>query len=111
MRSLLDPLPRQLSTKALAALVALVVCGTGIAVLRFLETSQSPSHRPVPSVRAAEPAPSTPPPTRTSRPSTWGTAFSGSASSSVLDAAARGLPCAPAREDQPTLARPAVEGT
>lgn len=37
-RSLLDPLPRQLSTQALAVLVALVVCGTGIAVARYLDS-------------------------------------------------------------------------
>ncbi len=37
-RSLLDPLPRQLSTPALVALVALVVCGTGVAVARYLDS-------------------------------------------------------------------------
>jgi hypothetical protein len=39
MRSLLEPLPRQLSTKALALVVALVVLGTGIAVVRYLDAA------------------------------------------------------------------------
>jgi hypothetical protein len=51
-RSLLDPLPRPLSTKALVALVALVVAGTGIAVIRFLESSPG-LQRHAPEVYAA----------------------------------------------------------
>lgn len=70
-RSLLDPLPRQLSTKALAALVALVVCGTGVAVLRFLESGPGPIHRPAPSVRAAPAEPEAQRAPRPARPSTW----------------------------------------
>lgn len=54
-RSLLDPLPRPLSTTALVALVAFVVAGTGIAVGLFLE-SEPGLRRANPAVEAAPPA-------------------------------------------------------
>jgi hypothetical protein len=47
-RSLLksfDPLPHALSTKALSALVAIVVLGIGVTVARYLESSTGPAHR------------------------------------------------------------------
>jgi hypothetical protein len=40
-----DPLPHALSTKGLSALVAVVVLGTGFTVQRYVESSQSTSHR------------------------------------------------------------------
>jgi hypothetical protein len=47
-RSLLrsfDPLPNALSTKALSALVAIVVLGIGVTVARYLESSTGPATR------------------------------------------------------------------
>lgn len=113
-RSLLDPLPRQLSTSALAALVALVVCGTGIAVARFLDSSPGPVHRPAASVRAAAPASGDTAPPRQVRPASRGASYAISSTPTAPDGACRAqpgsIPC-PVRDVAPTLARPGVEGT
>jgi len=121
-RSLLDPLPRQLSTKALAALVALVVCGTGVAVVRFLESGPGPIHRPAASVRAAPATPEAQRAPRPVRPSTWiSTSNSTPAGSfSSRDAGARdgypaprgSAPCSSSeRGGAPTLYRPDAQGS
>jgi len=117
-RSLLEPLPRQLSTTALAALVALVVCGTGVAVARYLESSQGPFHAAPSAVRAAPPATESnaPRPTRTSPRDT--SAYSSGAATST-DATDMGCSTrsasacgeSPAREVQPTLYRPPGDGS
>lgn len=120
-RSLLDPLPRQLSTKALAALVALVVCGTGVAVMRFLESGPGAPPRAPSAVRAAspsdEPAPQhAPRAPRTARPDgrTAGPSWTGPSSS--LGDTGRCNPAttssaAPVRDSEPTLFEPERTGS
>lgn len=113
-RSLLDPLPRQLSTSALAALVALVVCGTGVAVARFLESGPVPLQRAPVSVRAAAPTSGDATSPRPIRAPSRGASYSISATPSASDGACRAqansAPCQ-TRDVEPTLARPSVEGT
>ncbi|MCY2960418.1 MAG: hypothetical protein NTY35_09665 [Planctomycetota bacterium] len=113
-RSLLDPLPRQLSTKALAALVALVVCGTGVAVVLFLEAGPGTIRVPSASVRAAPSVSDSVRPPRSDRPTSRGAAFSGSDSPDAFGgSASRAAPACSTqvREDQPALYRPDVQGT
>lgn len=56
LRSCLDPLPRILSTRGLAAIVALVVSGTALSVYEYLESSRVPE-RAWPKGRPAAAAP------------------------------------------------------
>lgn len=42
LRSCLDPLPRLLTTRGLAAIVALVVTGTALSVYEYVESSRVP---------------------------------------------------------------------
>jgi len=130
-RSLLDPLPRPLSTASLVALVALVVCGTGVAVMRFLETAPGFGRGAQGTVQAAPEAESTPAAVspragdRSSvRPSVRGTLSAGGGSQrgdlncnqattggSTTDGATaqtRSIPCS---EAAPTLAQPPSSGT
>lgn len=51
VRSCIDPLPRSLSTKSLALLVAMLLSGIGISVHEFLESRRAPE-------RAAQSVPS-----------------------------------------------------
>jgi hypothetical protein len=127
-RSLFDPLPRQISTKALVALVALVVFGTGISVARFLESSRTPIERAPAEVRAApavEPAIEGTRPQRIDRPSTRDARYSSGTSSpngttytdgfgrnSALGRLQRAPSCSTSIEvEEPALARPTVEGS
>ncbi len=121
-RSLLDPLPRQLSTTALAALVALVVCGTGVAVARFLESSQGPLRQAPAAVRAAAPTPDGWKSPRTARPSSRGAADSSRANDSSrpsMDGFDGGCSTratsawgeSSVRDAESTLYRPTVEGS
>jgi hypothetical protein len=128
-RSLLDPIPRQLSTQALAVLVALVICGTGVAVSHYLDSDPGVHKRAdgvihaAPSQSEVEWRPQAP-----ARPSTWGgmisTTGTGSGSavlpecSSASDhstAKQRGptTTCGgPSRDEaQPTLSRLPSQGT
>lgn len=115
-RSLFDPLPRQISTQALAALVAVVVCGTGVAVARFLESSPGPVARPS-SIQAASPSEGPRAP-RASRPGTWGAAPAAGASiradtcsTEVQGQRADPSPCqGTVRDCEPTQFRPAADG-
>lgn len=127
-RSLLDPLPRPLSTPALVALVALVVCGTGVAVMRFLETAPGTGRRAHGTVQAAPEggsAPAAAPQRDTwrapARPSVRGTLSAGGgtlrsdvrcteATSSGSDASTRSMPCS-ATEAAPTMAHPSSVGS
>jgi len=119
-RSLLDPLPRQLSTKALAALVALVVCGTGVAVVRFLESSHQTVHGAPADVRAGSPSCEEDRPVRV-RASTRGAAESNSSYSSGTSEAwfdasrctssGDSAPASAAHDREATLARPPVQGS
>jgi len=127
-RSLLDPLPRPISTPALVALVALVVCGTGVAVMRFLETAPGAARRSHGTVHAAPeggaaPAPETRRDTwrAPARPITRGTLSAGGGTlrsdirpsettTGMSEAQTRSIPCS-AAETAPTLARPLSVGS
>ena len=46
MRSILDPLPRFLSTRGLATVVGMLLLGTAVSVYEYLEDSRPPARRP-----------------------------------------------------------------
>lgn len=45
LRSCLDPLPRFVSTKSLAAIVSIVLVGTAVSVFEYLESARPPVRR------------------------------------------------------------------
>ena len=61
LRSCFDPLPRFMSMKSLACLVAMVVLGTGISVYEYLESAR-PLERASSPAQLAEPAACAPAP-------------------------------------------------
>ena len=46
LRSCFDPLPRFMSMRSLAGLVAMVVLGTGLSVYEYLESTRPPQRHP-----------------------------------------------------------------
>ncbi|MBL8861338.1 MAG: hypothetical protein JNK02_04925 [Planctomycetes bacterium] len=118
-RSLLDPLPRQLSTPALAALVALVVLGTGVAVARFLESAATkveaaPASQVLPRVEGRVPGPDPGQPAGPWRELSGGARRSGPAYSTGASwtEALRGCSggATPSSEPAPAAYRPGADG-